>query len=147
MLEPRARRGDAHLAAPHESIERVARHQSSIEQRGQRLPQSRFAQLRKQQRHIRIVERDGAADGQRAVERRFDEPRRFGFIREIEPGIDAGLERELVQQRQAECIDGADADLVEGVANLAPARVGEAARPVRVSSAERNDAPNSRRRI
>ena len=64
---------------------------------------------------------------QRAVERRFDESRRLGFVGEVEPGIDAGLERELVQQREAEGVDGADADVVERVADLAPARRVEAA--------------------
>ena len=121
MLEPRARGGDAHVAAPHEAIERVARHQPSIEERGQRLPQPRFAQLRKQQRHIRIVERDAAADRQRAIQRGLDEARRFGFIGEVEAGIDAGLEREFMQQREAERIDGADPDVAKPVADLAPA--------------------------
>ena len=121
MLEPRARGGHAHLAAAHESIERVARHQPSIEQRGQRLPQSRFAQLRKQQRHIRIVERDAAADRQRAIQRRLDEARRFGFIGEVEAGIDTGLERKFMQQREAERVDGADPDVAKPVADLAPA--------------------------
>ena len=58
---------------------------------------------------------------QRAVERRFDQARRLGFVGEVEAGIDAGFERELVQQRQAERVDGADGDVAERVANLAPA--------------------------
>ena len=117
-----ARRLDAHLAAAQESIERIARHQPAIEQRRQRLSQARLAQLGEQQRHVGIVERDPAADRQRAIERGFDESRRFGFVGEIETGIDAGLERKLVQQRQAERVDGADADVAERIADLAPAR-------------------------
>jgi hypothetical protein len=102
---------DADLAAAQESVERIARDQPPIEQRGQRLAQARLTELGEQQRNIGIFERDPASDRQRAVERGLDEARCLGFIGEIEPGIDAGLERELVQQRQAERIDGADADV------------------------------------
>ena len=112
---------DAHVAAAQEAIERIARDQPAIEQRRQRLAQPRLAELGEEQRHVRIVERDGAADRQRAVERGFDEARRLGFVGEIEAGIDAGLEREFVQQRQAERVDRADADVAERVADLAPA--------------------------
>ena len=56
-----------------------------------------------------------APDRQRAVERGFDEPRRLGFVGEVEAGIDARLERKLVQQRQAKRVDGADADVAERV--------------------------------
>ncbi len=125
--QPVAGRVDRHLAAAQESIERIARDQPAIEQRRQRLAQPRLAQLGEQQRDVRIVERDGAADRQRAVERRFDESRRLGFVGEVEAGIDAGFERELVQQRQAERIDRADADVAERVADLAPALGGEPA--------------------
>ena len=89
--------------------------------------------------HVGIVERDGAADRQRAVERRFDEARRLGFVGEVESRIDAGLEREFVQQREAEGVDGADADVVERVADLAPARRGEAALAVTLAQ-RRHDA-------
>ena len=68
-----------------------------------------------------------AADRQRAVERGFDESRRLGFVGEIEAGIDAGFERKFVQQRQAERVDRADADVVERIADLAPPLRREAA--------------------
>ncbi len=118
-----AGRLDRHLAAAQETVQRVARDEPAIEQRRQRLAQPRLAELGEQQRNVGIVERDGPADRERAVERRFDEARRLGFVGEIESGIDAGFEREFVQQRQAEGVDGADADVVERIADLAPALV------------------------
>ena len=107
------------------SASRATRRRSSSAR--QRLAQPRLAELGEEQRHIGIVERDGAADRQGAVERRFDEARRLGFVGEVEAGIDAGLEREFVQQRQAERVDGADADVVEArrgsPASARPARL------------------------
>ena len=122
-----AGRVDAHLAAAQEAVERVARHQPAIEQRRQRLPQARLTELGEQQRDVGILQRDGPADRQRAVERRFDEPRGFRFVREVEAGVDAGFERKFVQQRQAEGVDRADADVAERVADLAPALLGNPA--------------------
>ena len=127
MQQAMAGRVDAHLAAAQEAVERIARHQPAIEQRRQRLAQARLTELGEQQRDVGVLERDRAADRQRAVERGFDEARRFGFVGEIETRIDAGLEREFVQQRQAERVDGADADVAERIADLAPALVGDAA--------------------
>ena len=114
LQQSRARHVHVHLAARAESrLSASAGHQPAIEQRRQSLSQLELAELGEDQRHVGIVERQRAADAQRAVERGLDQPRRFGFVGEVEAGIDAGFERELVEQRQAERIDRADGDVAE----------------------------------
>ena len=51
-------------------------------------------------------------------ERFVDEPWRFGFVREIERGIDVRLERKLMQQRETERVDGGDGDVANALAEL-----------------------------
>ena len=147
VSQPVAGRVDRHLAAAQETVQRVARDEPAVEERRQRLAQPRLAELGEQQRNVGIVGRDGPADGERAVQRRFDKARRFGFVGEIESGIDAGLEREFVQQREAEGVDGADADVVERIADLAPPRRAEAALAMPLAERRHDALAHFRRRL
>ncbi len=88
-----------HLAAAEETVERVPGDEPPIEERGKPLAEAGFAELGEDKGHVGVLERKRPAHAEGAVERAFDEPRSFRFVRELEAGIDAGLERELVQQR------------------------------------------------
>ena len=55
------------------------------------------------------------------VERLLDQARDLGLVGHVEARVEVGLERKLAQQGQAERVDGADGDVVEAVAQLAPA--------------------------
>ena len=60
--------------------------------------------------------RHGAIDGV------LGETRRLGLVGDGEAGGEAGLERELAQQRVAERVDGADGDVADAIAQRQPAR-------------------------
>ena len=108
------RRLDVHLAAAQEAVRashatrrRSSSAVSALRGAGTR-PAPRTAAPRRRRR-ARWRGRSRSALSSDA----FDQARRLGFVGEIEAGIDAGFERELVEQRQAERVDGADADVAE----------------------------------
>jgi hypothetical protein len=80
-------------------------------------------QLGEDETHGGIAQRQAAALAQRAIERLVHEAQHLGLVGHREAGIEIGLERKLAQQRQAERVDGADGNLAESLAQLAPARL------------------------
>ena len=100
----------------------VRRDQPPIEQRRQALAQPALAQLDEHHRDVGIGLRQVTADPERPIERFADEPRNLGLVREVEPGRDAGFERKLADERQAERVDGGDGDVAQPLAQLFPAR-------------------------
>ena len=129
LVEQTARGGTAHtvdveVTGAFRQIVRqhLRRHDPAAEQRGQpgaRLP---FAELGEDQGDVVVLARKVTADAQRPVERLIHEPRHLGLVRHAEARIKIGLERKLAQQREAECIDGADADVGRTVPQCVPAR-------------------------
>ena len=57
----------------------------------------------------------------RAIDGVLGETRRLGLVGDGEAGGEAGLERELAQQRVAERVDGADGDVADAIAQRQPA--------------------------
>ena len=110
-----------HLPPAQEAVERVPGHHAPIEQGRQALAQPALAQFGEHQTHVGIVQREAAADAQRAIERPLHQARRLGFVGQVEARVDAGLEGELVEQCQAEGVDGEDADVGQRLAHGAPA--------------------------
>ena len=82
--------------------------------------------------------RDGA---ERQVERLAGEPRHLGLVGDLERGIDAGLERKLAQQAEAERVDRRDLDVGDALAQRAPdvaARARRGRRAARSSASTRS---------
>ena len=96
-------------------------HAAPRQQRGEARPQPVLAELREQQRDALVSARPRAADAQRRVERLLDQARDLGLVGHVEARVEVGLERKLAKQGEAERVDGADGDVVEAVAQLAPA--------------------------
>jgi hypothetical protein len=101
-------------------LEQGWRHQPPVEQGRQPRPRAAVAELREDQRDVLVRGGDAPADAQRAVERLVDEPRHLGFVGQGEPRIEVRLERKLSEQREAERIDRAHADVPEPIAQFAP---------------------------
>ena len=86
---------------------------TSRRSRSEREPLARRATCRAARGPARCPDRPlgkGDQDSQRSVERLLDDPRHFGLVGHLEARIQIRFERELVQQRQAERVDGADRD-------------------------------------
>ena len=118
---------------------RIRRSASAPPAGGRAAPRGRAASRnspssREQQRHVVVVGRQRPADAERPIERFAHQAGRLGFVGQVEPGIDAGFERELAQQRQAERVDGGDGD------------VGETRRAPRASARDRAAAARRARR-
>ena len=119
----RLRHRQAAGAGARDAPQHARRHRAPLEQRGKSRTQPVLAEVGQQQRDVLVVARPRPADAERVVERLLDEPRHLGFVGDVEARVEVGLERKLAQQREAEGVDGADGDVVEPVAQLAPARV------------------------
>ena len=98
----------------------IARDQPPVEQRGQPEAQAALAELDEKHRQVAVFPSEVAADAQPGIERLVDEPRDLGLVGEIEAGIDAGFERELANEREAEGVDRRDGDLAEPFPQIAP---------------------------
>ena len=86
----------------------------------QPVAQPELAKLGEQQPDVVVMERQAAADVERAIQRFFHEARHLRLVRHVESGIEVRLERELTQQRQTERIDRADGDFSRTLARFAP---------------------------
>ena len=114
----RLRRSSRRCGAAQKPIQRSPATSRRSSSRASPCAQAELAELGEEQRHLRSLGRQAAADAQRAFERLVDQSRRFGFVGELEAGIDVGLERKLAQQREAERVDRRDRDVGEAVADL-----------------------------
>ncbi len=122
-LAARLRRRQVARAEARDTPEHTLGHGPPFEQRGETGAQPPLAQMRDEQRDAFVAARPRPADAQRVVERFLDQARHLGFVGHVEARVEVGLERELAQQREAERVDGADGDVVEAIAKLAPARL------------------------
>ncbi len=102
------------------SSQRGRRNESACEQRAQTLGQSWQRHLRQHETNAVIERRTIATIAKRAVERHLDEARDLGLVGQREAGIEAGLERKLAQQREAERVDGRHRDLVGTIPQRLP---------------------------
>src|SRR4029077_15858466 len=91
--------------------QRVRRHETAVEERGDAGAQPPFAELREDERDIVVVARDAAADAESLIKRRPDQPRDLRVVRQVEARVDVGLEWKLPEQREAEGVDRRDSDV------------------------------------
>ena len=105
-----------------ESSKDIRCDEAAIEERREAFAQPALAKLDEDHRDVGIGPREMTADSERPIERFADEPRNLRLIREVESGLDARLERELTNQRQAERVDRRDRNVAEPLAQLLPFR-------------------------
>ncbi len=104
------------------ALQDIGGHETAAEKRRQALTQLPLVQLQEHQGQIGVGLRLVAADPERAIECFADEPRNLGLVGQVEARLDVSFERELADERQAECVDGRDRDLAEPLAQRFPAR-------------------------
>ena len=109
--------------APQDPSERGGGGGAAAHELGHRLPHAPGSELRQQHGDVGVPARRGAGRRHGPLDRLPDDVRYLGLVGDREVRIEVGFERELPQQRQAEGVDGADADLAEPVAQLPPARL------------------------
>ncbi len=112
-------------AGGQEPAEHVAGYEAAADQRREARTQPALAELHEHHRDVLVLPRQSAADPQGPVQGLVHEPRHLGLVGELEPGIRAGLERELADEREAEGVDRRDRDVGQPPAQLAPARLVE----------------------
>ena len=69
-----------------------------------------------------------AAHAQRPIQSFVNQPKHLRLVRHREARVKVGFEWELPEQRETERVDGADGDVAEAVAQLAPSRLVDLAR-------------------
>ena len=119
------RRRQVGWAIGEKPVQRVPRHEPSLQQRREPCPRPCRTELREHERDVGIRPGLRGEYPQRSIQRVVDESRHFGLVRHVEPRIEVRFERELAEQRQAERVDRADRDLAEAIAQVEPARLVE----------------------
>ncbi len=109
-------------AARDEARDRRNRDVPAVEQRLHRLTKRPQLDAGEEEPDRLLVDHQTARGLQREVERLPAEPRHLGLVGDLECRVHARLQRELPQQREAECVDGGDLDVRDALAQLPPAQ-------------------------
>ena len=124
IADPRdKRRGDfvrrsRRALAADERRHRGARHVPPVQQRRDRAAQHRQLDAGEQQPQRLVGLQPSADRAEREVHRLVGEPRDLGFVGDLESGFDVAFERKLVEQREAEGVDGRDLDVGDATAGV-----------------------------